>query len=66
MSVAGKTFDIIKKILDIDNNMAIIATDGKTDVTIQLAIESGASAISYCPPTTAELFKDIMTKHREE
>ncbi|HUH29653.1 hydrolase [Gelidibacter sp.] len=66
VSGAEKTSDIIKKIRDIDGNVAIIATSGRTDDTIQLAIESGANAISYTPPTTAELFKDIMIKYRNE
>lgn len=66
VSGAAKTSDIIKKIRDIDSDVAIIATSGKTDDTIQLAIESGANAISYTPPTTAELFKDIMVKYRNE
>lgn len=66
ISGAAKTSDIIKKIRDIDSDVAIIATSGKTDDTIHLAIESGANAISYTPPTTAELFKDIMIKYRNE
>lgn len=66
VSGAAKTSDIIKKIRDIDNDVAIIATSGRTDDTIQLAIESGANAISYTPPTTAELFKDIMIRYRNE
>lgn len=66
VSGADKTIDIIKKIRDIDSDIAIIATGGKTDETIQLAIEAGANAISYTPPTTAELFKEIMIKYRNE
>lgn len=66
VSGAEKTSDIIKKIRDISSDVAIIATSGRTDDTIQLAIESGANAISYTPPTTAELFKDIMIKYRNE
>jgi len=66
VSGGDRTSDIIKKIRDIDNDIAIIATGGKTDETIQLAIESGANAISYTPPTTAELFKEIMIKYRNE
>jgi hypothetical protein len=66
ISGAEKTPEIIKKIRDIDNNIAIIATGGKTDKTIQLAIETGANAISFTPPTSAELFKDIMIKYRKE
>ncbi|MGV8093484.1 MAG: hydrolase [Mangrovibacterium sp.] len=66
VSGADRTSEIIKKIRDIDNDIAIIATGGKTDETIQLAIETGANAISYTPPTTAELFKEIMVKYRNE
>ncbi len=66
VSGADKTSDIIKRIRDIDPGIAIIATGGKTEETIQLAVESGANAISYTPPTTAELFRDIMIKYRSE
>lgn len=66
VSGAGKTSDIVKKIRDISQEVAVIATGGKTDETILLAIESGANAISYTPPTTGELFKDIMVKYRNE
>lgn len=66
VSGAEKTSDIVKKIRDINSDIAIIATGGKTDQTIMLAIESGANAISYTPPTSAELFKEIMEKYRKE
>lgn len=66
VSGAEKTADIIKKIRDINADIAIIATGGKTDETINLAIETGANAISYTPPTSAELFKAIMEKYRQE
>ncbi|TVZ15789.1 hydrolase [Maribacter sp. MAR_2009_72] len=66
VSGAGNTVDIIKKIRDIDTNVAIIATGGKTNETILEAIEAGANAISYTPPSTGELFKGIMEKYRLE
>ncbi|MBT31471.1 MAG: hydrolase [Thalassobius sp.] len=66
VSGADKTTDIIKKIKDINSDVAIIATGGKSDETIQKAIDTGANAISYTPPTTAELFKEIMIKYRNE
>ena len=66
VSGADRTSDIIKRIRDIDDNVAIIATGGKSEETIQSAIEAGANAISYTPPTTAELFKEIMIKYRTE
>ncbi|MGS0525364.1 hypothetical protein ACU8V7_09405 [Zobellia nedashkovskayae] len=46
--------------------MAIIATGGKSDETILAAIEAGANAISYTPPSTGELFKVIMDRYRNE
>ncbi|WP_419212861.1 hydrolase [Maribacter sp. X9] len=66
VSGAGKTAEIIKRIRDIDADVAIIATGGKTDETIFSAIEAGANAISYTPPSTGELFKEIMEKYRSE
>src|SRR5690606_4268812 len=66
VSGANKTSNIIKQIRDLNGDIAIIATGGRTDETIQLAIETGANAISYTPPTTAELFKEIMVKHRNQ
>ena len=66
VSGAGNTADIVKKIRDIDSEIAIIATGGKTDETILKAIDAGANAISYTPPSTGELFKGIMDKYRSE
>lgn len=65
VSGADKTPEIIRKIRTINPDIAIIATGGKTDESINLAIESGANAISVTPPSTAELFKEIMIKYRE-
>ena len=66
VSGAEKTSDIIKRIRDIDDQIAIIATGGKTEETIIRAISAGANAISYTPPTTGELFKEIMQRYRNE
>lgn len=66
VSGASKTADIIKRIRDIDEEVAIIATGGKSDETIQKAIEAGANAISYTPPSTGELFKETMERYRNE
>jgi hypothetical protein len=66
VSGAEKTSNIIKIIREINSKIAILATGGKSEETIRLAINSGANAISYTPPTIGELFKDIMTKYRNE
>lgn len=66
VSGAENTSQIVRKIRDINDKIAIIATGGKTEESIALAIEAGANAISYTPPTTAELFREIMIKYRKE
>src|SRR5690606_428079 len=66
VSGAANTPDIVKKIRDIDPDIAILATGGKNDGDISRAIAAGANAISHTPPTTGELFKDIMLRYRSE
>src|SRR5690606_20910746 len=66
VSGAERTPAIVRKIRAIDPEIAIIATGGKTEESILLAIDSGANAISVTPPTTAELFKVIMAKYRAQ
>jgi 2-keto-3-deoxy-6-phosphogluconate aldolase len=66
VSGADKTADIIKMIRIIDCTIAIIATGGNSEETIKMAIEAGANAISFTPPTTGELFREMMTKYRND
>ena len=42
----------------------IIATGGPTDESIRATIAAGANAITYTPPTSAELFAESMAKYR--
>ena len=64
VSGAEKTPDIIRKIRSLHPEIAIIATGGKTDESIHRAMEAGANAISYTPPSTGTLFREIMEKYR--
>lgn len=66
VSGALQTPDIVKRIRDIDGNVAILATGGKADEDIMKCIEAGVNAISHTPPNTAELFKEIMIKYRRD
>ncbi len=66
VSGGENTVQIIKKIRRIDSEVAIIATGGKTDETIEKVIEAGANAVSYTPPSTGSLFREIMQKYRSE
>lgn len=66
VSGAGKTVDIVRKIRAEFPLVPIIATGGPTDESILATIEAGANAITYTPPTPAELFKISMDKYRKE
>src|SRR5690606_41121296 len=66
VSGAANTPDIVKKIRDIDPDVAILATGGKNEEDISRTIDAGANAISHTPPTTGELFKDIMLRFRSQ
>jgi hypothetical protein len=59
-----RVFGQLLKSFIFSTDVAIIATGGKTDGTIRLAIESGANAISYTPPSTGDLFKEITLSYR--
>ncbi|MEB8328812.1 hydrolase [Flavobacteriaceae bacterium KMM 6897] len=65
VSGAEKTHEIVQRIRDYDDQVAILATGGKDKESILRVIEFGANAISYTPPTTGELFKEIMARYRE-
>ncbi|MGY8913703.1 MAG: hydrolase, partial [Flavobacteriales bacterium] len=66
VSGADKTHEIVQRIREYDDQVAILATGGKDDESILRVIEYGANAISYTPPTTGELFKEIMARYRED
>lgn len=68
LNVAGgtQTVEIIKNIRKKFPDIPIIATGGNKPETILETIEAGANAITYTPPTTQELFKNMMNKYREK
>jgi hypothetical protein len=66
VSGAANTAYIVRKIREQLPEVPIIATGGPTEATILETIEAGANAITYTPPTSAELFKELMTKYRME
>ena len=66
VSGAGKTAAIVEAIRCKFPEVPIIATGGKTEESILRTIQAGANAITYTPPTTAELFKEMMNRYREQ
>lgn len=67
LNVAGgkDTPAIVERIRGDFPDVPIIATGGNTEEKIRRTIEAGANAITYTPPTTAELFRGLMAKYRE-
>lgn len=66
VSGASKTPEIIRQIRKELPQVPIIATGGPSDDSILETIRAGANAITYTPPTSAELFKRLMEKYREQ
>lgn len=65
VSGASKSPKIVKNIRERFPEVPIIATGGPTEETIQETIEAGANAITYTPPTSAQIFKLLMEKYRD-
>jgi hypothetical protein len=65
VSGAAKTGEIVRKIRAEFPEVPIIATGGPQEKTITDTIQAGANAISYTPPTTAEIFSGIMNRYRD-
>ncbi|MCL2563774.1 MAG: hydrolase [Oscillospiraceae bacterium] len=65
VSAAADTARIVAAIRAKFPHLPIIATGGPTEESIMRTIDAGANAITYTPPTTAELFGRLMTKYRE-
>lgn len=66
VAAAGKTAELVGKIRREFPEVPIIATGGHDPEKIHETIAAGANAITITPPSTAELFKQMMAKYREE
>lgn len=66
INVSGgkNTVEIVKALRKIDANFPIIATGGPSEDTIRQVIQAGANAVTYTPPTSAEIFKEMMDRYR--
>ena len=64
VSGARNTSNIVRSIRRELPDVPIIATGGPTDDTIRETIAAGANAITYTPPTSAEIFSTLMNKYR--
>lgn len=65
VSGGSKTIEIVKDIREKHPNFPIIATGGPTPENILETIKAGANTITYTPPTTGDLFSEIMDNYRD-
>ncbi len=67
ISGGANTAKIVKQIRsEYGKELPIIATGGPNDETILETIDAGANAITYTPPTSAEIFAEVMKKYRND
>ena len=66
VSSAQDTPELVARIRRDFPKVPIIATGGPTEESIRQTIAAGANAITYTPPTCAELFKELMIRYRGE
>ena len=65
VSGAANTADIVRHIRAQFPEIPIIATGGPTEEDVMRTIEAGANAITFTPPSNADIFKTMMAKYRE-
>ncbi len=65
VSGGANTARIVREIREKHPNFPIIATGGPTPENILETIKAGANIITYTPPTTGELFSEIMDNYRD-
>lgn len=65
VSAGAQTAELVSKIRkDVGREVPIIATGGPTGDSILKTINAGANTITYTPPTSAEIFKELMINYR--
>lgn len=67
VSAGANTAELVRKIRkEVGKTVPIIATGGPTGESILETINAGANTITYTPPTSAEIFKELMISYRGE
>lgn len=64
ISAAAKTPEIVARVRAEFPLVPIIATGGPSPSSIRRTIEAGANAITWTPPTSGEIFTQVMDEYR--
>lgn len=66
VSGGAQTVDLVKKIRQkLGPDFPIIATGGADPEQLKKTIQAGANAITYTPPSSAEIFAEVMEEYRQ-
>ena len=65
VAAGAQTPEIVAEIRERFPDYPIIATGGADEQSIHATIRAGANAIVWTPPSSAELFRDVMKNYRE-
>ena len=65
IAAALNTPDVVAYARSVAPDSPIIATGGKTGEHVMATIRAGANAITYTPPSTQELFQQMMKNYRQ-
>ena len=65
VAAGANTPELVAKIRAELPRVPIMASGGKTGESIRATIKAGANAIVYTPPSSSELFRDVMDRYRE-
>lgn len=57
---------LVRRIRKNNPDVPIIATGGPTNDSVRETIAAGANAITYTPPSSSDLFSQMMTQYRDE
>jgi 2-keto-3-deoxy-6-phosphogluconate aldolase len=65
VAAGARTPEIVRLIDAKYPDVPIIASGGNTPESIRATIKAGANAITYTPPSSKQLFSEVMEKYRE-
>jgi 2-keto-3-deoxy-6-phosphogluconate aldolase len=66
VSCAAETPRVVRRIRERCPEAPIMATGGPSEDSIRETIQAGANAVTWTPPTSAEIFRELMEKYRQE
>lgn len=66
VAAAAKTADVVRDIRKNHPDFPIIATGGPTPESIAETVAAGANAITWTPPSSAQIFAEVMRAYRNK